>query len=75
MSAAKRLCPKCGGTGRIDDDREIGAEMRRLRERAGLAAYEVARRLGCSPAYVSDLELGKRTWNAERMARFKAACQ
>lgn len=40
---------------------QFGAEMRRLREAAGLSQSAVARRLGCTQTQVSRLEKGTRT--------------
>lgn len=34
--------------------------MREIRENAGISLRELARRLGWTPAYVSDIELGRR---------------
>lgn len=56
-------CPRCGGTGEIESDREVGERMRSLREGKGLTLREVSRRMGVSAAYVSDLERGRRAWN------------
>jgi DNA-binding XRE family transcriptional regulator len=66
-------CPRCGGTGKVLDDGAVGAAMRKAREKAGLTGREVARRLGLSAAYVSDLELGRRGWDAARQERYLAA--
>ena len=53
-------CPRCGGTGEIRDDRDIGAEFRKRREKAGMSGRQMAVELGYSAAYLSDLELGRR---------------
>lgn len=47
--------------------------MRQLREHSGLSLREVARRLGFSAAYLSDLERGQRLWNKEREQQYKRA--
>jgi predicted transcriptional regulator len=61
MGAAHRPeCPKCEGTGYVLDFRQIGADMRRARIRAGLSLRSVAARLHVTPSYLSDLELGRR---------------
>jgi len=67
------LCSRCGGTGLEVDDREIGAEMRQAREHADLSLREMSRRLLLSPAYVSDLELGRRRWRAALTDRYMDA--
>ncbi|GAB2577006.1 helix-turn-helix transcriptional regulator [Streptomyces capparidis] len=41
--------------------RQLGAELRRLRESAGLKIEQVARELGCSQARVSRIETGRGT--------------
>lgn len=69
----QRPCPRCGGTGKVMDEKAIGAAMRKARKNAGLTGREVARRLRLSAAYVSDLELGRRGWDAARQARYLAA--
>lgn len=66
-------CPRCGGKGEILEDKAVGAEMRAARKKAGLTLWVVGRRLGWSAAYVSDLELGKRGWTAERQRTYLEA--
>jgi len=52
------------------DHVETGAHVRALREKLGLGLREVARALQLSAAYVSDLELGKRSWTRSRAAAY-----
>ena len=66
-------CPRCNGTGRLPDDRVMGAAMRKRRERAGLSLRELARRLKLSAPYLSDLEVGRRHWNAKNIKRYTDA--
>jgi transcriptional regulator with XRE-family HTH domain len=47
----------------------IGAKIRQNREARGMALRELARRLGLSAAYVSDLELGRRTASDETLQK------
>jgi predicted transcriptional regulator len=68
-----RPCPLCGGSGQVLDDKAIGQAMRKMRVKAGLTGREVARRLKLSAAYVSDLELGRRAWNAARRHAYTEA--
>lgn len=63
-------CPRCGGTGFVADPAYHGKEARARRKQAGLSLREVARRMGFSVAYVSDLELGRRGWNDGLMKRY-----
>ena len=55
------------------DHRPLGAEMRRRREAKGFALREVARRLGISAPFLSDLELGRRNWTEELRDSFLKA--
>lgn len=47
--------------------------MRMRREQLRLSVREVARRMLLSPAYVSDLELGRRRWRTDLIERYEAA--
>lgn len=69
----KRKCPQCGGTGCVYDDREIGAALQHEREASGITLREIGRRLKFSAAYISDLEHGRRGWNAERISNYRKA--
>ena len=44
------------------------ANLRRLREEAGLTQSDLARRIGSAPGYVSDLERGRRKPNLGTLA-------
>ena len=54
------LCPRCFGRGHLIDDREEGASLRAMRQQAGLPQEAIAGRAGCSIAYISDIEGGRR---------------
>jgi transcriptional regulator with XRE-family HTH domain len=41
-------------------NKQFGPTVRTIREAAGISLRELARRLGWSAAYVSDIELGRR---------------
>ena len=70
----KMACPKCGGSGKVDDPRAIGEDMRKRREASGLSLREVARRIRTSAPYLCDLELGRRTgWTQDMIERVNAA--
>jgi transcriptional regulator with XRE-family HTH domain len=47
--------------------------MREKRLASWLTLREMARRLALSPAYVSDLELGRRRWTPKILARYQRA--
>ena len=66
-------CPHCGGTGLIQDPVAVGQEFRALRVKAKLSAAEVARRIGVTPQYVCDLELGRRHWPHKQMEAYRMA--
>lgn len=56
------LCSCCGGTGKRD---EIdGAALRAVRVKVGVSVWQLAKQLGFSAAYLSDIELGKRGCSA-----------
>lgn len=65
-----KTCDHCGGTGKCLDNREVGMALRRERVREGIEGREMARRLGYSPAYLCDLELGRRGWNEKKVAAY-----
>ena len=70
-----RVCPRCGGSGKVMDDKKIGALMRDIRKKAGVSLRAVALQLGLSAAYVCDLELGRRGWNAEKRKKYREAVE
>lgn len=63
-------CPRCHGSGHIQDDTALGAAMRAKREAAGIRLREVARRMGCSAEYVRKLEMGEKHWNEGRQETY-----
>jgi len=67
-------CPKCNGRGRLPDQRFIGSQQRKRREKAGKSVREVARIMGFSGPYISDLELGRKQWTEKLLRAFNAAC-
>lgn len=48
----------------------LGAELRKLRERAGLATRAAGQRLGVDPARISNIEAGRFGVSAERVRNF-----
>lgn len=65
----RRKCRHCKGSGKSTDidHQAAGLCVQDARQRAGLTLREVARRLGWSVGYLSDLEHGRRNWNEERL--------
>jgi len=55
---------------RVTDNVATGQLMREARKRTGLSLREMARRLGQSAPFVSDLELGRRAWDEKRIEQW-----
>lgn len=53
-------CRRCGGSGTEPDMKAFGEAVRAEREKRGWSLREFARRARCSPAYVHDVEYGRR---------------
>jgi transcriptional regulator with XRE-family HTH domain len=68
-------CQRCGGTGVEPDQVAIGARMRQKRRAAGMTLRDVAERVGKSLPYLSDLERGRRAWNAGITRDFLSAVE
>lgn len=73
MPNVTRQCRYCKGTGRELDPIEIGAVMRDWRKKAKKTLREVAKAMGYSPPYISDLELGRRAWTDELVGKYNDA--
>lgn len=59
-------------TVRVIDSPRTGAAVRRYRTRRGRSLRSVARELGWSATYLSDLERGKRSWNLALLEKVNA---
>lgn len=66
-------CRRCAGTGIEPNPIAIGSSMRALRIKAKLSIREVARRCSLSAAYISDLELGRRSWGPKASTKYREA--
>ena len=55
------------------DQKATGENCRRFRKQVGVSLSKVSRKMGFTPPYVSDLELGKRKWRAELLEAYVAA--
>jgi len=53
---------------------KLGIKMRNLRNASGLSVREMSRRLGFSPTYISNVELGKRGISIDNLSRFIEEC-
>ena len=58
MKLERRVCPHCRGKGETYEP--VPGELRRRRESLKLSLRRVARWLGYSASYLSDIELGKK---------------
>jgi len=45
--------------------------MRKMRMDRGVLLGVAAKKMGISPSYLSDMELGKRGWSADRIQQMK----
>lgn len=70
-----KVCPKCGGTGKIQDDNSLGESMKKKRQKAHLTLKKVAEHMKLSVGYVCDLEHGRRIWRADIEKRYYAAIE
>ncbi|MFF0414536.1 helix-turn-helix domain-containing protein [Kitasatospora sp. NPDC004745] len=52
----------------------LGAELRRMREQAGLGGSQLARALGINPAHVTQMESGRTGVSVERLRTIAALC-
>ena len=67
----KERCMRCGGKGWV----EGASALRAKRLKTGATLREVARLMKRSASYLSDLERGKRNWNADLINRFEVALE
>lgn len=70
MKDGLKKCNKCGGTGTVVDPVYVGGNMRKFRKDAGKSLRSVAKAMGLSVGYLSDLELGRRGWNTSLQKAF-----
>ena len=54
---------------------ETGKEARFQREKQGVSLRSLAREMGITPSYLSDLELGRRHWNMDRIRLFESSLE
>lgn len=63
----------CTKTVKAIDHLATAEKARSIRRSAGISLREMARRMGFTAGYVSDLELGRRHWNETRVNEFNKA--
>jgi transcriptional regulator with XRE-family HTH domain len=66
-------CHQCDGTGKELDHKAVGLELRNKRVVRKKTIKEIAKVTGLSTAYISDLETGRRNWNALLIESYKQA--
>ncbi len=59
-------CIRCRGTGKEPDWRGLGMKVRQMRVSKGMGLREMARHVRVSPAFISDLERGNRSWQGPK---------
>ena len=69
----KTKCPRCLGTGQVQDQRVLGLVMKSLRGQRTLR--EMAECMGVSFPHLSLLEHGKRRWTPELVKKYKECCR
>lgn len=68
----KERCGRCGGKGWVEAGSALRARRLRLKD---ASLRNVAKLMKISAAYLSDLERGKRDWNADLVSRFEVALE
>ena len=63
-------CAKCQGSGKVLDQKKLGAEMRKKRMARKMSLRKMAKTLGYSAMYVSHIERGLRPWNEALIQRY-----
>lgn len=72
MTATETMvCRHCEGTGRVIDPRLVGARLKARRIATEMSLREMAKNLGISAAYLSDMELGRRGWSTKWIKEFE----
>ena len=68
----KVKCPKCLGTGVMQDYTRIGQDLRDARQ---ITLREAAKAMGITASHLSLMERGKRRWSAEMIKKHEQACR
>ena len=66
----RKPCRYCHGSGTEIDHSAVGFTLRTLRLKKEIGLREMARGMGVSAPFLSDMELGKRNWTQERIDQF-----
>lgn len=64
-------CKCCNGTGKVPNQVSVGSAMRAERKIANVSLRRMAKLIGISAPYLSDLELGRRVWSENRINEYR----
>lgn len=67
MDRTSIQCSRCNGTGRVPKP----GTVKKLREKAGIGLRDMARLVGVSPAFLCDVEHGRRTLSPELRRKYE----
>ena len=67
------LCPRCEGSGVIQDDTFMGNQMRSLRKKADVGIHAQALEMRISITQLADLENGNYHWTIKSIASYAHA--
>lgn len=68
----KSKCPRCLGTGEVQDQKKIGLMMKFER---GVSLRDAAACMGITASHLCRLESGKRRWTPELVEKYKECCR
>lgn len=68
----KKKCPRCLGTGEVQDQQLVGGLMKRYRT---VSLRDAAKCVGVSASHLCLLEAGKRRWTPDLVAKYKQCCR
>jgi predicted transcriptional regulator len=68
-----KTCQHCAGSGVEPNDSTTGRQLKASRQAAGVSQREAAERMGITPTYLCDLELGRRHWSHSLIESFNKA--
>lgn len=68
-------CPHCEGTGKVIDHKVLGEASKLRRELYKIVLRELAKKMGISVGYLSDLEHGRKKWNSDLIKNFDRSIQ
>jgi predicted transcriptional regulator len=69
------ICKRCGGTGDEPDQLATGQTLRGMRTSAGISLRRMAKLIGLSHSFLSQLESGQRSWRRSVQKRYEQVIQ